>query len=291
VSEQPERQQPILVLGGTGKTGRRVVEQLRARGWAVRVGSRRGEPPFDWNDRATWEAAVQGAAAAYVIDPSLVAGSEPEEGARALRDFLALAVGAGTRRFVFLSARDLVNVGDPSLFEGERAIRESGAEWTILRPAWFAQNFSEEPFLAGQVAGGVVTLSTGDGLEPFIDAEDIAEVAAVALTEDGHAGETYELSGPRLLTFREAVETIRTLGGHDVRFVDGTSEQSVASLEAHGLEHEFAVFTDRLFGWIAEGRNARLSDGVQRVLGREPRDFADNVRRTPAAAWRGSPRR
>lgn len=149
----------------------------------MRVASRRGEPPFDWNDRATWQAAVQDVAAAYVIDPALVAGSEPEEGAGALRDFLALAVGAGTRRFVFLSARDLVNVGDPSLFEGEHAIRESGAEWTILRPAWFAQNFSEEPFLAGQVSSGVVTLSTGDGLEPFIDAEDIAEVAAVALTE------------------------------------------------------------------------------------------------------------
>lgn len=283
-SDQP---QPLLVLGGTGKTGRRVVEQLRRRGRSVRVASRRSEPAFDWNDRATWEAVVQGAVAAYVLDPAFVAGSEPEEGAVALRDFCTLAVAAGTRRFVFLSARDLGNADDESLFEGERTVKASGAEWTILRPSWFAQNFSEEPFLAGQVSRGVVTLSTGDGLEPFIDAEDIAEVAAVALTEDGHAGETYELSGPRLLTFGEAIETIHRVGGHDVRFVAGTSEESVASLEAQGLEHDFAVFTDRLFQWIAEGRNAMLSDGVQRVLGREPHDFVEYVRRTPADAWRG----
>lgn len=281
----PEQQ--ILVLGGTGKTGRRVVEQLKRRGHAVRAASRRAEPPFDWADRSTWEPAVQGVGAAYVLDPAYVAGSEEQDWTAALRDFCALAIAAGTRRFVFLSSRDLGNHGDESMLEGEHVMRESGAEWTILRPAWFAQNFTEEPFLAGQVARGVVTLSTGEGREPFIDAEDIAAVAAVALTEDGHAGQVYELTGPRLLTFGEAVETIARLGGHDVRFVAGTSEASVASLEAEGLDHEFAVFTDRLFQWIAEGRNARLTDDVERVLGRAPRDFEEYVRRTPPDGWRG----
>ena len=280
-------EQPILVLGGTGKTGRRVVEQLNRRWRAVRVASRRAEPAFDWNDRSTWEAAVQGVGAMYVPDPAELVDSQAQDGAYALRDFCELAVGAGTRRFVFLSARDLGNAEDASLIEGEQVVKDAGAEWTILRPTWFAQNFSEEPFLCDQVSRGVVTLSTGDGLEPFIDAEDIAEVAAVTLTEDGHAGLTYELSGPRLMTFGEAIETITRLGGHDVRFVAGTSEECVASLEAHGISHESSVFIDQLFLWIGEGRNAMLADGVQRVLGREPRDFEEYVRRTPAEAWRG----
>ncbi len=275
---------PILVLGATGKTGRRVAEQLDRRGHAVRIGSRRAEPAFDWSDRATWEAAVQSVGATYLLDP---ADFGAEDGAAVLRDFCALAVAHGTRRFVFLSSRDLGDAGDAGLLERERVVEESGAEWTILRPSWFAQNFSEEPFLANQVRGGLVTLSTGDGLEPFIDADDIAEVAAVALTEDGHAGETYNLSGPRLMTFGEAIDTIARLSGHDVRFVAGTSEECIASLEAHGTSHAFAVFTDQLFRWIGEGRNAMLADGVQRVLGREPRDFEEYVQRTPADAWRG----
>jgi uncharacterized protein YbjT (DUF2867 family) len=278
--ENAQEAKTTLVLGGTGKTGRRVVERLLARGVPVRVGSRSGEPPFDWEDEATWAPALRDVESVYVTYyPDLAV----PDAVAAVRSFAELAVEGGVRRLVLLSGR-----GEEEAQRAERAVRDSGAEWTIVRCSWFSQNFSEnyllEPILSGEVA-----LPAGDVPEPFVDAEDIADVADAALTEDGHAGQLYELTGPRLLTFAEAVGEIARVAGREIRYVPVSVEQYASMLAEHDVPPEYVWLLTYLFTEVLDGRNAHLTDGVQRALGREPRDFADYAREAAATGvWNGS---
>ncbi len=262
-----------LVLGGTGKTGRRVVERLAARGLPVRVGSRSGEPPFDWEEEATWAPVLRNVESVYVsYYPDLaVPGAEP-----AVRSFAELAVESGVRRLVLLSGR-----GEEEAQRTELAVREAGAESTIVRCSWFNQNFSES-YLLEPILGGEVALPAGGVPEPFVDAEDIADVAVAALTEDKHGGQLYELTGPRLLTFAEAVGQIAEAAGRRVRYVPVSVEQYASMLTKHEVPSEFVELLTYLFSEVLDGRNAYLTEGVQRALGREPRDFADYARYTAA---------
>jgi uncharacterized protein YbjT (DUF2867 family) len=259
----------ILVTGGTGKTGSRVAERLQARGTAVRIGSRSGSPAFDWNDRSTWAAALDGASAAYIlVYPDLaVPGSAETVGA-----FAEAAVAAGTRRLVLLSGR-----GEAEAQNAERALQASGADWTIVRCSWFNQNFSESYFLDSLLAGELA-LPVDGVAEPFVDADDIADVAVAALTEDGHAGRLYELTGPRLLRFDEAVAEIAAATGKPIRFVPITIEQFTAGLAEQDVPADVVALLTFLFTEVLDGRNAHLSDGVQQALGRPPRDFRDYAR-------------
>lgn len=259
----------ILVLGGTGKTGRRVVAQLRSQGVTAIPASRSAERAFDWADEATWGPALRGVDAVYLVDD---ASANP---ATTLAPFVERAVALGVRRHVLLSARGLEEPDAP--LPSEAALRASDAEWTILRPSWFNQNFSEDLFLEGILAGELA-LSTGEGTDPFIDAEDIAAVAATTLTNDGHVGEVYELSGPRLLSFGDAVEEVAKAAGRDITFLPVSREECAKRLMAAGASAEDATFAVDVFDGIAGGGNAYLSDGVRRVLNREPRDFADFAR-------------
>jgi uncharacterized protein YbjT (DUF2867 family) len=270
----------ILVLGATGKTGRRVVAGLRQRGATVRAASRTSPTRFDWGDRETWAPALAGVRAVYLVD------SQAPDAAETLGAFSAEAVAAGMAHLVLLSSRDAGVSGGLTWLDGERAVREAGVAWTILRPTWFMQNFSEERYLRDPVMSGTLTVSTGTGLEPFIDAEDIAEVAATVLTEPGHAGQIYDLSGPRLLTFGDALAEIATATGRELRYVPVSSAEFATYAAELGLSPGLIEALTLLFGWIAEGRNAHLSDGVQRVLGREPRDFTTYAKTAAAAgAW------
>ncbi|MBP7149152.1 MAG: NAD(P)H-binding protein [Acidobacteria bacterium] len=266
-----------LVLGATGKTGRRIANRLTARGLPVRAGSRAGHPPFDWEDRRTWAPALQGARAAYVTYyPDLAVPGAAD----ALGSFAELAVESGVRRLVLLSGR-----GEEGARLGETAVQDSGADWTILRCSWFDQNFSEGNFL-GLVLGGVVALPTGDVAEPFVDVDDIADVAVAALTDDSHAGEVYELTGPRLLTFAEACQEIATATGRDVRYEQISIEQFASALAEQGEPGEVVALLNYVFTEVLDGRNAHLADGVQRALGRGPRDFSEFARSAAAAgAW------
>jgi uncharacterized protein YbjT (DUF2867 family) len=265
---------PTLVLGGTGKTGRRVVERLTARGLPVRVGSRSGEPPFDWENQATWAPALDGVGSAYVsYYPDLaVPGAVDTVGA-----FAELAVKRGVPRLVLLAGR-----GEPEAELAEEAVRDSGAELTIVRATWFSQNFSED-YMLDHVLSGVVALPAGDTPEPFVDAEDIADVAVAALTEDGHAGRLYELTGPRLLTFAEAIAEIALATGRDIRFVPVSIEEHAAALAEHDVAPEVIELLTYLFSEILDGRNAHVTDGVRQALGREPRDFGDYARGAAAS--------
>jgi uncharacterized protein YbjT (DUF2867 family) len=270
-----------LAVGGTGKTGRRVVERLRARGLPVRVGSRSGEPPFDWESPDTWTPALRDVQSAYVsFYPDLaVPGAADTVGA-----FARLAVKNGTRRLVLLSGR-----GEQGAFLAERGLADSGAEWTVLRSAWFDQNFDEGFFLE-PLASGEVALPVGGVWEPFVDADDVAECAVAALTEDGHVGRVYELTGPRLLTFPHAIEEIARATGREIRFISVSAEEFASELARAGLPADFVALLGHLFTEVLDGRNSYLADGVRRVLGRYPRDFSEYARRTAATGiWGGVP--
>jgi uncharacterized protein YbjT (DUF2867 family) len=261
-------QEPTLVLGGTGKTGRRVAERLTARGLPVRIGSRSGEPRFDWENPSSWGPALEGVGSAYVVHYwDVLAGA-----AETLGSFANLAVERGVSRLVLLSGR-----GEEEADRGARAVRDSGAELTVLHSTWFAQNFSED-YWREYVQAGEVALPAGDTPEPFVDADDIADVAVAALTDDRHIGEVYELTGPRLLTFEQAVLEISRAVGREIRYVPISIEGFAAAAAEQGVPSDVVEGLASLFDVVLDGRNARLADGVQRALGREPREFSDYAR-------------
>jgi uncharacterized protein YbjT (DUF2867 family) len=280
MTEQTSRKKPILVLGGTGKTGRRVAQRLEARGLPVRIGSRSGEPPFDWEDRSTWALALEGVQSTYVsYYPDLAVPGAAET----VGSFADLAVKRGVPRLVLLSGR-----GEPEAEQAEQAVRDSGAELTVLRSTWFSQNFSED-YLVDSVLSGEVAVPAGEVPEPFVDADDIADVAVAALTEDAHVGRLYELTGPRLLTFAEAIDEIAQATGRKLRYVP-ISIEDFAAAAYQDVPPEFVELLTYLFGEVLDGRNAHTTDGVRRALGREPRDFADYARDTAATGvWSASP--
>jgi uncharacterized protein YbjT (DUF2867 family) len=279
MTEQPQHPKPTLVLGGTGKTGRRVAERLEARGLPVRIGSRSGEPPFDWEDRSTWATALKGMGSVYVAYyPDLAVPGAAET----VGSFAELAVRSGVPRLVLLAGR-----GEPEAEEAEQAVRDTGAELTILRSTWFAQNFSED-FWRDYVLSGEVALPAGETPEPFVDVDDVADVAVAALTEDGHVGQLYELTGPRLLTFAEAVDEISRAVGRKISYVPVSIEEVVAAAY-EDVPGEVIELLTYLFGEILDGRNAHVTDGVQRALGRQPRDFADYARDAAASGVWNAP--
>jgi uncharacterized protein YbjT (DUF2867 family) len=148
-------------------------------------------------------------------------------------------------------------------------VQDSGAEWTVVRSAWFSQNFSDG-FFREQVLQGEVALPAADVKEPFIDVEDLADVAVAALTEDGHLARVYELTGPRLLSFAEAIAEIARATGRNLRYVQIPIDEYAAALAAQGVPAELVSLMRYLFTEVLDGRNARLADGVQRALGRPP---------------------
>jgi uncharacterized protein YbjT (DUF2867 family) len=274
----------ILVLGGTGKTGRRVVQRLKARGMPVRVGTPSGTPPFDWTDQATWPASLDGVGSVYVTYYPDVAVPGAAE---AVGSFADLAMARGVRRQVLLSGR-----GEEGALRSEQALQQSGADWTIVRSAFMAQNFDEGFFLEPVRAGEVAFLADPGLAEPFIDVDDIADVAVAALTGDTHVGQVYEVTGPRLLGWAQAVAEIAAAAGRPIRYVPVSLEEYAALLTDNQVPAEVVKMLTEVFTEISgvlDGRNAYLSDGVQRALGRPPRDFRDFARDAAATGvWNGS---
>nr|MEE4267813.1 NAD(P)H-binding protein [Candidatus Krumholzibacteria bacterium] len=266
-----------LVLGGTGKTGRRVASILETKGVPVRIGSRSASPSFDWNNEAGWDACLDGVQAVYInFAPDLAIPGATD----AIAAFVDKARRHGVKRLVLLSGR-----GEAEAQACERIVQESTLEWTIVRASWFNQNFSEGAFI-DMVHAGVITLPAGDTPEPFVDVDDIAEVAAAALTEPGHDGEIYEVTGPRLMTFADVAAELSQATGRDIKYVEVPHEAFVAEVTESGAPPEVAWMLDYLFSTVLDGRNAHLTDGIQRALGRPPRDFADYARTTAATtAW------
>lgn len=271
--EKKSLPQKTLVLGGTGKTGSRIAQRLIQRGWPVRIGSRVGQPAFDWQDRTTWQTALETVGAVYItFQPDLAVPGAVE----AIRSFTETAIASGVRKLVLLSGR-----GEPEAELCEQAVINSGADWTILRASWFNQNFSES-YLLEPVISGYVALPAGRVREPFVDADDIADVAVASLTTGEHTGRLYELTGPRLLTFEQAVGEIAKATGRLIHYESVSGNAYASSLTEYGVPTEYVALLTYLFSEVLDGRNASLTDDVERVLGRKPIDFTDYVRRTAA---------
>ena len=267
----------VLVTGGTGKTGRRIATGLEARGLSVRLGSRGATPPFDWNDEAGWDACLEGMDAAYVsYAPDLAMPGATD----AIQAFVDRAKEHGLRRLVLLSGR-----GEPEAQACERIVQGSGLEWTVVRASWFFQNFSEGAFTE-MVLEGRITLPAGDVPEPFVDVDDIAEVAVAALSEDGHAGELYEVTGPRLMTFADIAGELSRATGREIAFMDVPHDAFLEEVRGSGAPQDVVWMLDYLFSTVLDGRNAHRTDGVRRALGREPTDFSVYAGRVAASgAW------
>ncbi len=262
-----------LVLGGTGKTGRRVAARLQERGIAVRIGARSTSHSFDWTDEATWAAALENVDRVYVcFQPDLASPGAVDT----MRRFSALAVHAGIKRLVLLSGR-----GEDEAEAAERALQASGANWTIIRASWFFENFSEG-FLADGIVGGSVFLPTDAVTEPFISCDDIADVAVAALLDDGHVGKVYSLTGPRLMTFADAVAEIAAAANRRISYQSVPVDDFAAQLKADGVPDDYVALIRYLFTSVLDGRNSHLTSDVEHVLGRRPRDFADYARETAA---------
>ncbi|WP_386628567.1 Rossmann-fold NAD(P)-binding domain-containing protein [Sulfitobacter geojensis] len=268
--------QPIVVIGATGKTGSRVATKLEAKGVSVRRGARRSETPFDWEDQSTWAPILADVSKAYVTYfPDLAFPGAIEK----LEAFAKVALDTGLQHIVLLSGR-----GEHFASMGEEVIRNSCLGFTIVRSAWFAQNFSEG-YLRDPILGGVLPIPGGDIAEPIIDIDDIADVVVAALTQDGHLGEQYEVTGPGLMTFAEMAEVLSTTLGRHIQHVPITFEAFHANVAAAGDTFVADVFT-AIARETLDGRNAHTSDGVERALGRRPRDFADFAQTAMAAgAW------
>lgn len=267
---------PILVIGATGKTGRRVAARLEASSLPVRRGSRNSTTPFDWDAPETWAPALSGARAAYVTYfPDLAFPGAVEK----LESLCETAKDVGVEHLVLLSGR-----GEHHARLGEEVVRNSGVDWTIVRAAWFAQNFSEG-YLRDPVLAGVLPMPGGDMPEPIVDIDDIADVAVAALTDARHRGQLYEVTGPRLMTFAEMAAALSQATGREVRHIPISFDDFHANVAQAGGSFVADVFT-AIARETLDGRNAHLTDGVQRALGRAPRDFSDFARGAAASgAW------
>lgn len=267
-----------LILGGTGKVGRRLGRILEAAGHEVRLASRSGATRFEWGDDSTWAPALHGTTAVFIVGPGSASDWSGD-----LSRFLAIAHHEGVRRAVLLSARGVEFLATGAVASSERALRLGPVPWTILRPSHFSQNFTEAMFapIDGQIVAPV-----GDGAEPFIDVDDIAAVAATTLVSDDYIGETIELSGPRALTFDEAATVLQRISGTPITFVDEDDVAHIERLQAAGTPEGYIQWRMAMLGGIRSGSDAYVSSGTQRVLGRPATSFDEWAEReVPAANW------
>ncbi len=259
----------VLVLGATGKTGRRIVSSLEALDVPVRRGSRNATPAFDWDNATTWDACLEGVTRIYInYAPDLAMPGATD----AISNLVVRAKIAGVKQLVLLSGR-----GEKEAQACEAIVQGSGIDWTIVRASWFNQNFSEGAFTE-MVQAGQITLPEVSTAEPFVDVDDIAEVAVVALTQPGHAGELYEVTGPRMLTLAELAEELSEATGRKIEYNPVPHDAFIQGLAGSGAPQDALWMLDYLFATVLDGRNAYLADGVQRALGREPKDFAEYAR-------------
>ena len=265
------KQSPILIIGKNGKTGSRVNQRLQALGYETRAVSRSTALSFDWENPETWRSAIEGARSAYVTyQPDLaVPNAEP-----AIREFMRVAADAGLQHIVLLSGR-----GEEGAQRAEEVLKASGLSWNIVRASWFAQNFSESFMLEGILAGELV-LPAGEIVEPFIDVDDIADVAVAALTEPGHRNKLFEVTGPRALTFAQCIEEISEVIGRPVKYTSIPVDAYISALNEQGVPEDLQWLLHELFTVVFDGRNCNVMSGVEEALGRPATDFQTYVQKT-----------
>jgi uncharacterized protein YbjT (DUF2867 family) len=261
----------IVIIGGNGKTGARVNARLQALGYSTRPVSRSTTPSFDWDNPETWRAVLKGTRAAYVTYQPDLAVPKAES---AIKAFSQMAIENGLEHVVLLSGR-----GETGAQRAEEVLKASGISWNIVRASWFFQNFSESFMLEGILAGELV-LPAGATVEPFIDADDIADVVVATLTEPGHREKVYEVTGPRALTFAQCVEEISAALGRPVKYTSIPVDQFMDALREEGVPEGLQWLLHELFTVVFDGRNSEVMPGVQEALGRPAKDFKTYVQKT-----------
>jgi uncharacterized protein YbjT (DUF2867 family) len=261
----------ILVLGGTGKTGRRVVDKLTKLGKTIRIGSRNGKPPFDWEKPETWPAVLDGMDMVYItFQPDLAVSGATNT----IEKFTSLAVKTGIQKMVLLSGK-----GEIEAERSEQVVMNAGSDWTIVRASWFNQLFSESFFL-DPILASYVALPKTEALIPFVDADDIADVVVESLLDDRHCGQTYELTGPRLLTFKQATEEISKVTGRDITFDSITIEEYTIMLREYRVPEEIIWLITYLFTEVLIEENSVVVNDIEKILGRKAKDFTEYARNT-----------
>ncbi len=252
-----------LVIGGTGKTGTPIVRGLRELGVDVLIATRTSERVFDWRDPSTHEAALAGVDRLYAISP--LGDDRPQE---RMIPFFERALGCGVERIVMLSS-SAVTEDMPGLGEVDRWLRTHAPQWTVLRPSWFMQNFTDPGMIHPRTiaAEGVIYSATGQGRVPFVDVADIAAVAVRALVDEAAHDTAHRITGPAALTY----DDIASLLG--VRHVALSPGELAAHLARHGVPETYGQLLAALDTSIAAGAEAEVSDVVERVTGRVPRSF------------------
>jgi uncharacterized protein YbjT (DUF2867 family) len=248
-----------VIIGGTGKVGRRLTRLLLEQGHDARPVSRRTEIPFDWHDRSTWAPALSGATGIFIVGPGSATDWSPT-----LTRLLQTAQAAGVRHSVLLSARGVEFLPTGAVAAAEKALQAGPLAWTILRPSHFTQNFTEAMFVP---IDGRITAPVGNGAEPFIDVQDIAEVAAAVLTGRRYDHRILSLSGPAALTFAEAAAVVGAV------FRTETEDEHSAKLRAAKIPEGYVIWRMAMLRGIRTGADAYLSDGVSEVLGRPALPF------------------
>ncbi|MDH3693125.1 MAG: NmrA family transcriptional regulator [Gammaproteobacteria bacterium] len=268
---------PILIIGKNGKTGARVNQRLKDLGYATRPVSRSTNPAFDWQNQATWPSVLEGTYTAYVTYQPDLAVPKAESDIRA---FIRIAKENGLQHVVLLSGR-----GEEGAQRAEEILKTSGLEWNIVRASWFNQNFSENFFLDGIMAGELV-LPAGDTVEPFVDADDIADVVVTAITKSDHRNRLFEVTGPRALTFAQCVEEISEALGRRINYSSVPIDHYVQALREEGIPEDLQWLLRELFTVVFDGRNSNVMSGIEEALGRPATDFKDYVQKTlDSGAW------
>lgn len=265
----------ILVIGGTGKTGKRIVNLLHKQGHQVRIGSRNVSPAFDWHQPEGWSKAVEGMDKVYITyQPDLAVPGALE----AIEELVKVSKRANIKKLVLLSGK-----GEREAQLCEQVVIHSGLDFTILRASWFNQNFSEN-FLLEPILEGVVALPQAEAQIPWVDADDIAEVAVKALTEEMHNGEIYELTGPRTLTFESAVSEISKASARNITFIPISIQEYGDGMRKANLPEDFIWLIEYLFTEVLGNPElAEVTHDIEKVLGRKPIDFseyAENIAKT-----------
>lgn len=262
----------ILVIGGTGKTGRKVVERLNKKGVEVRVGSRNATPAFDWQDSSNWDDVLSGMDKVYItFQPDLAVPGALE----AIEKLTAKAKSVGVRKLVLLSGK-----GEKEAELCEQVIIHSGLDYTIVRASWFNQNFSESFFLDPIIAGHVA-LPKAEAQVPYVDTDDIADVVVAAMTDDKHRNQLYELTGPELLTFKDVINKISSATNRNIQFTSITLPAYVKMLEEHHVPADYVWLINYLFSEVLDKKsNAVITKDIEKVLGRKAKDFSTYVKET-----------
>ncbi|MFK7747259.1 MAG: NmrA family NAD(P)-binding protein [Kordia sp.] len=271
----------ILVIGGTGKTGRRVAHILQNQQQNVHIGSRNSAIPFNWNDATTYAKALKGMDCAYITYHPDLAVPGAKEAIKALTE---TALQQGLEKVILLSGK-----GEKEAEACEEIVANSGLNYTIVRASWFNQNFSESMFL-DPILAGHIALPMAETKIPFVDADDIAEVVAKALLDDTLNGQIITVTGPRTLTFKEAVETIAKAANRNINFQEISLDAYLEGMKNAGVPDDFIWLLGYLFKEVlGNADNQIVSTDISTVLGRKAIDFNEFAQTTAATGiWNQS---